>query len=83
MTHPTTRQVAAAMWESRPSMFELLLWAILALIGHWATGFPLAVFGLAVGLVLAAGTLQMALADLRKAVPAACDNEEVDHDAAD
>jgi len=66
MTRPGKRQVAAAMWDNRPTSLELLLWMILALIGAWATGVPLALFLGAVGLLLVAETLQMARSDLRK-----------------
>ncbi|MGI5288003.1 hypothetical protein ACQEVF_32325 [Nonomuraea polychroma] len=66
MTRPTFAQVAHSMWENRPTLSELLGWTAVTLIGCWATGLPLILFGMPVGLMLAAGTLQMALADLRK-----------------
>lgn len=84
MTRPTITQIVGSMWANRPGLPEMLGWTALVLICCWATGWPLVIFGLPVALLLAACTLQMALADLRKTTtPMPSQGEGGGFDAAD
>lgn len=72
MTRPSNRHLAAAMWANRPSAPELLFLTVAVAISHWALGLPVPLLALAIFLILAGGTLHMALADLRKAGAVEC-----------
>ncbi|WP_433519020.1 hypothetical protein ACQP2T_27985 [Nonomuraea sp. CA-143628] len=69
MTPVTKRRLAAAMWANRPSVSELMFFTIAVLVTYWLIAMPLVLLVVAVLLILVGGTLQMALADLRKTTP--------------
>lgn len=72
MTRPSNRQMAAALWANRPSAPELLFLTMAVAVTHWALDLPVPLLALAVFLILAGGTLHMALADLRKTGAVEC-----------
>lgn len=63
------RGLAAAMWENRPSLLELLFLTILVLAGHIAMGLPVVLLATAMLLLVVGGTLQQAIVALRKSAP--------------
>ncbi|WP_433516484.1 hypothetical protein ACQP2T_13480 [Nonomuraea sp. CA-143628] len=83
MTRPSNRQMASAVWANRPSAPELLFLTVAVAISHWALGLPVPVLALVVFLILAGGTMHMALSDLRKAGAVECIDppEKGGHDA--
>jgi hypothetical protein len=57
----------AALWKNRPSVLELMFFAIAVLVTHWLIGMPIILLAAAALLILVGGTVRMARADLRNA----------------
>lgn len=81
MPRPTGMRLLRGMWTNRPSLLDLLFLTVTVLIARWFTHGPLVLLALAVALIVIGSTIQMAIADLRKAqrAPGVSPTEGGDH----